>query len=175
MVNKIDKRVEDFEKSAPDIVCPRLRDWLSDNKYFELPASTKYHGAFDGGLYLHSRGITRMLEEYTAAGLCKWEREESPFIIGMFHDLCKIDFYTKIDGEWEYRRNRMYPGHGENSVIILQKFMELTDQEIACIRWHMGAFCGKDDWNYLGRAVARYPEVLYTHTADMYVSKVKKL
>lgn len=171
-VDMIVDRIEQFNQKVPDLVSERMREWLINSKYFDLPASTKYHGVFDGGLYLHSMEVTKMLEEYTASGLCKWDRVESPFIIGMFHDLCKIDFYIKVDGEWEYRRNRIYPGHAENSIILLQRFIELTDQEIACIRWHMGAFSSKEDWSYYSRAVSRFQEVLYTHTADMHASKV---
>ena len=49
----------------------------------------------------------------------------------------------------------------------------MTDEEIACIRWHMGAY-EKDTrlWNYYGNAIAEYPNVLYTHTADMIASKI---
>ena len=51
--------------------------------------------------------------------------------------------------------------------------MELTDEEIACIRWHMGAFDDQKNWDYYGRAIEKYPNVLYTHTADMIASRIK--
>ena len=65
------------------------------------------------------------------------------------------------------------PGHGDKSVIMLSKYITLTDEEIACIRWHMGAY-EKDTtmWNYYGKAIEKYPNVLYTHTADMIASKI---
>ena len=42
-----------------------------------------------------------------------------------------------------------------------------------CIRWHMGAYDDEKNWNILGRAIEEYPNVLYTHTADMIASRVK--
>lgn len=43
----------------------------------------------------------------------------------------------------------------------------LTNEEIACIRWHMGAFDDRNNWEYYTRAVAKFPNVMYTHAADM--------
>ena len=39
-------------------------------------------------------------------------------------------------------------GHGEKSVIILQKFIRLTDEESIAIRWHMAAFDPAIHFNY---------------------------
>ena len=41
-----------------------------------------------------------------------------------------------------------------------------------CIRWHMGAFDDKENWNSYGRAVTNFPNVLYTHTADMAAARI---
>ena len=50
--------------------------------------------------------------------------------------------------------------------------MKLTEEEVACIRWHMGAFDDQKFWNYYTAAVKKYPNVLWTHTADMIASQV---
>lgn len=42
-----------------------------------------------------------------------------------------------------------------------------------CIRYHMGAFCPKEEWNDYTRAVRAYPNVLWTHQADMLASHVE--
>jgi len=52
---------------------------------------------------------------------------------------------------------------------LLQK--SLTEEEILCIRYHMGAY-NCDDWEGYDKAIRKYPNVLFTHTADMYASKV---
>ena len=43
---------------------------------------------------------------------------------------------------------------------------------MTCIRYHMGAFIDKEQWNDYTRAVEQYPNVLWTHTADMIASHV---
>jgi hypothetical protein len=55
------------------------------------------------------------------------------------------------------------------SIIMLQNIAPdaLTNEEIACIRWHMGAFDDRNNWEYYTRAVAKFPNVMYTHAADM--------
>lgn len=37
----------------------------------------------------------------------------------------------------------------------------------------MGAYDDKSVWNNLGAAIEQYPNVLYTHTADMVASRVR--
>ena len=52
--------------------------------------------------------------------------------------------------------------------------LQLTEEEAACIRWHMGAFTeDKDEWNYYNNAVKKHPNVLWTHTADMVAAKIQ--
>jgi hypothetical protein len=63
-------------------------------------------------------------------------------------------------------------GHGDKSVMLLSRFITLTEEEIFCIRFHMGA-CQTEDWNSYGKAIEKYQTVLFTHTADMYASRVK--
>jgi len=93
----------------------------------------------------------------------------------MIYDLCKMDAY-KIDPEnpfgWIHKDDLLIKGHGDKSVIILSTLMQLTEEEMLCIRYHMGAFTDKEEWNYYTRAVNKYPNVLWTHHADMLASHV---
>lgn len=148
---------------------------LVDLGYFVKPASLNYHGAYRGGLFDHSLVMTQHLVYLTEQLDLKWSRAESPYIVGMFHDLCKCDDYIYDELEREFVRNDepLLPGHGEKSVMMASRFTNLTDEEIMCIRWHMGAFDDSKNWNYYGKAVEKYPNVLYTHTADMYASRIK--
>lgn len=104
----------------------------------------------------------------------QWNESRSAWLVGMFHDLCKVDdyCYNWAGNKWEWNKNQILTGHGEKSLIMLQRHITLTEQEIACIRWHMGSFTDQKEWEYYGRAVERYPAVLFTHTADMYASHV---
>ena len=66
---------------------------LKSDGFFTAPASTKYHGAYEGGLFEHSLNVTNSLVELTKQNSLTWGRPESPYIIGMFHDICKQDQY----------------------------------------------------------------------------------
>lgn len=166
----------------------KLRNWLKENNYFTAPASTKYHGAYEGGLFDHSYQVYKRLLELTVNNGLQWERPESPFIIGMFHDLCKCDQYIKKEGfrtdipgmdiiqynvgyHYEYNENTLLKGHGSKSVMLLSQFMSLTEEEMLCIRYHMGAY-EKEEWKELDLAIHKAPNILYVHLADMIASKL---
>lgn len=153
--------------------------YLKENQFFTKPASLKYHGACEGGLYRHSFLVADTLVKYTKNLKLKWQNDRSPFLIGMFHDICKMDNYkykpfTDNDDRlvpYVWNDSQILKGHGDKSVMMLSQFFKLTAEEIACIRYHMGAY-ETDDWDNFDRAIREYPNVLYTHTADMYASKV---
>ena len=166
----------------------RFLNWLDRNGFFDAPASTKYHCNYPGGLYDHSSAVYLRLKKLTEDNRLTWQRPESPFIIGMFHDLCKIDQYKIKDEvikmqedypdlahdipiEYEYNNNVLLKGHGSKSVMVLSQFIPLTEEEMLCIRYHMGAY-ETDDWSEFDRAIKKYPNVLWTHQADMLASKV---
>lgn len=136
--------------------------WLVKNGYFSLPASSEFHGNTYCGLFDYSAEVANTLAEYTERLGLKWQRPESPMLVGYFHDLCETtDRY-------------LLKGHGEKSVMLLATKMRLTEEEMLCIRYHMGAY-NTDEWVQFDLAIHKYPNVLYTHTADMYASKVSRL
>lgn len=163
-----------------------LLDFLNEG-FFTAPASTKYHGAYEGGLYDHSKQVFLRLKELTEKNDLKWQRNESPFIVGFLHDVCKYDQYNKLAGErisgsdtllygdgmfhYEYNTNTLLKGHGSKSVMLLSQFINLTEEEMLCIRFHMGAY-EKDEWSEFDKAIRKYPNVLWTHMSDMLASKV---
>ena len=178
-----------------------IRPHLEGIGFFTAPASTKYHGAYEGGLYDHSRMVFLRLQDLTNKLNLQWERPESPFIIGMFHDLCKCDQYNlitdadysgcenpelateedikngyKLASHYEYNTKTLLKGHGSKSVMLLSKYMQLTEEEMLCIRYHMGAYGNeheqKDEWAGFDLAIRKYPNVFYTHAADMIASKI---
>lgn len=53
-------------------------------RIFTAPASTKYHGNYEGGLFDHSFMVMNLLVELSAANGLKWKRPASPFLVGMF-------------------------------------------------------------------------------------------
>lgn len=152
-----------------------IKPKLDECGFFEAPASTRYHGAYTGGLFQHSANVTMALIMLTKNLGLTWEREDSPVVIGMLHDLCKIDQYkyNQDKGCYTYSNDPVVKGHGVKSVIYAQRYgIELTEEEIACIIYHMGAFTPQDEWNDYNAAIKKFPNVLWTHTADMVASQI---
>lgn len=167
------ERLNEYFKFMPPLNLDH--ETLDNMGFFEAPASIKYHGAYEGGLFYHSLEVAKELVNLTEKLGLEWERPESPYIVGMFHDLCKVDNYKRDieTGKYIYNPDMILCGHGDKSVIMTMQYMNLTDEEIMCIRWHMGAYeTDPKMWNYYGKAIEAYPNVLYTHTADMIASKI---
>lgn len=154
-----------------------LLEYLEAAGFYEAPASKGHHGAYKGALFDHSLQVTYELINLTDRLELKWQRKESPDIVGMLHDVCKMDDYMLSENEGntvvEWNKERIWPGHGEKSLIMLMSHIELTEEEKMCIRYHMGAFTDSKEWEFYSRAVRNYPNVLYTQTADMIASQIK--
>lgn len=132
-----------------------LLKWLETSDFFYCPASTKYHGNYEGGLLEHSLNVYDNFLKILP--LVDFEDNNPPTqetiaIITLFHDLCKVNFYKKglrnvkgEDGKWfskeVYEVDEKVPlGHGEKSCMLIQQFMRLSIDELLAIRWHMGGF-----------------------------------
>lgn len=129
-----------------------LMNWIKGTDFFTAPASTRYHGSYEGGLVVHSLNVYRELMK-----LCRWYgyqvTEESMAIVSLFHDICKIDCY-KVEmrwrkdennrweqyATWKFDEDYSFGGHGSKSVYLIQNFMKLNPVEAAAINSHMGAW-----------------------------------
>lgn len=170
--------IEIFQNLMGDLVKEESLKWLDRNGFFSAPASTKYHYVFPGGLFEHSLNVALELISLTEKLKLTWSRPESPYIVGMFHDLCKIDqyIYNPILKKYEWNSDQPLKGHGDKSIVYIEKYIcQLTDEEKACIRWHMGAFDEKENWTKYTNAIHEFKNVLFTHTADMIASHIDEL
>lgn len=160
-----------------------VKDFLNTYGFWNAPASTKYHGNYPGGLAEHSLAVAKNLLMLTEKLDLKWDNPGSPFVVGLLHDVCKMDQYKLDDTymidlvtkgyRYSYRNDSVFSHHGEKSICMLASCVTLTPEEIACIRWHMGAYeTDTDEWKYYGNAIKKYPNVLWTHTADMMASHI---
>ncbi len=163
----------------------KLLEYLDSpqSDFFTAPASTRFHGSYEGGLLEHSVNVYHCLKDYLSRERVKEMyqlsfSEETIAIVSLLHDLCKINCYTKgtrnvkdKNGVWqtvptfEYQDEMPY-GHGEKSVYIISGFMRLTREEAFAIRYHMG-FSGNEPANSVGAAFEKYPLGFALSTADM--------
>lgn len=161
----------------------KVVEFLEKSDFFKAPASTRFHGAYEGGLAEHSLKVYEILKEKIKHSPIEINTpEESLIIIALLHDICKANFY-KVDyrnaknalGEWEkvpyYTIEDTIPyGHGEKSVMMLTEYIKLTNEEKYAIRWHMGFSEPKELYTTLGVAFKKYPVALLIHEADLETS-----
>lgn len=153
----------------------KVRAELRKTSFYTDPASTKYHGSYPGGLAEHSTNVRYNLARLTNALDLEWSDPESIDIIALCHDICKVGAYIQNeDGTYTY--NPDHPkGHGDLSLSRAMVWIPLTAEEKACIRWHMGAYDVKENWNLYNEAIHRWPNVLWTHTADMMATHIDEV
>ena len=160
----------------------KLLDFLlNGSDFFTAPASTRYHGAYEGGLVEHSLNVYDCLADMVDRLHERYGIEysdESIAIAGLLHDICKVNFYKTSyrnvkdeTGRWQsvpyYTIEDTLPyGHGEKSAYIVSAYMRLTRDEAFAIRYHMG-FSGTEDPGNVGRALEMFPLAYATCCADM--------
>lgn len=171
-----------------------VKTFLAESDFYTAPSSTRYHCAFEGGLMVHSLLVYYCLAKKVTApiwkGIIGQTSPETILIVALFHDICKVNFYqqdwknakiyspsgSKHDAkgayDWEsvpiYTCDDKAPlGHGEKSVIeLLRHGLQMTDEEIYAIRWHMG-FTDKSDPLNVGNTFKICPLAYAISEADM--------
>ena len=191
-------KIKLFKQLVSDIIqrdgIENLMEWLeNETDFFKAPASTRYHGSYEGGLLEHSLNVhDRLLWEMENLVGKGWEEIYSPetiAIVALFHDLCKIDRYILVekwrkdsDGQWEsydaydYNREKSEMGHAAQSVFYLQKFIQLSEVEAQAIYWHMGAY-DISPYSTLAHCSETFkwnPLAFLTHRADMAATYVSE-
>lgn len=150
-----------------------LLAWLEATDFFKAPASTRFHGAYPGGLVKHSLNVYYALIGNFTIRECSGE---SVAIVALLHDICKVGYYRQEqDGTYSVK-DRLPMGHGEKSVYLVMKHMDLTDEEALAIRWHMGAYddAFRGGSRALGAAQDKCALVLALHHADMLATQEEK-
>ena len=157
----------------------KLLEWLDTTDFFRAPASTRYHGACEHGLVMHSLNVYHALAERYAD---ENDNPESVALCALLHDLCKANFYktstrnakNETTGQWEkvpyYTIEDAFPfGHGEKSVFLIERFMKLKTSEAIAIRWHMGGFddAARGGSFAISQAYDMYPLAVKLHLADL--------
>lgn len=167
-----------------------LIKFLDENDFFTAPASTRYHGAYEGGLAEHSLNVydamialDKMLNEVYGMPKCD---KNSLTLVALLHDVTKINTY-KVEQKWRKDANGKWEaynayvskpdldmGHAPKSIFYIQQFIKLTPEEAQAIFWHMGAYDTSEYTNYngMGNAYTNNSLAYKLHTADMMATYV---
>lgn len=155
-------------------------NFLEKTDFYTAPASTKYHGNYEGGLLEHSMKVYEVLKHNVKTSVIDIEvSDDTLILVALLHDICKVNYY-KTDyrnaknerGEWEkvpyYTVDDTIPyGHGEKSVMMITEYLKLTSEEKYAIRWHMGFTEPKEMYGTISAAYKKYPLALLLHEADL--------
>ena len=158
----------------------KVIELLKNSDFFEAPASTKYHDNFKGGLCYHSlkvyNNLVRLNKEYDLHF-----DESSMIIMGLLHDICKINCYVKdkknvkVGGNWmtvDYWsfKDELPIGHGQKSVILLlEQGISLTNLELTSIVGHMNGY-DKSDMFDASNIFNLDSDTIWLHLADFIAS-----
>lgn len=175
-------RKEDFIRIYTQYIkrpgADKLLAWLEETDFFTAPASTRFHGNYEGGLCEHSVNVweelVRILKAYPEIKVTA----ETAAIVTLLHDLCKIGCYkvemrnAKVNNVWiqrptyVFKEDFCYGGHGSKSVYLAQKYMTLTDAEAVAINCHMGAWDRIPTDYSIGSAFDEFPLAWLLSMAD---------
>lgn len=165
-------------------------EYLDKAGFFTAPASSNRHLNKECGLLEHSLNVYDVAHKLCES-MCSLRPEiaerlphESVIIAALLHDVCKTNVYRKTqrwrkdeNNRWESYDgydadySRFPVGHGEKSVIMLLRLgLELTNDEIVAIRWHMGAwdlsFQSYESKSNISVASDNYPLAAIIQAAD---------
>ena len=174
------KFIEYYQANIHREGADRLLEWLQTTDFFTAPASTRYHCACPSGLVQHSVNVYEvMMEKHFDP---ETDSAESFALCALLHDVCKAQFYkistrnvkNEKTGQWEkvpyYTIEDAFPyGHGEKSVFLIERFVQLKPAEATAIRWHMGGFDDAARGGNFSISVAydKYPIAVKLHLADL--------
>ena len=184
MTNK-ERFIEIYKEKIKREGADRLLNFLlsESSDFFTAPASTRYHGNYEGGLLEHSLNVYDCLCDILSRPRIKEVygieySEERIAIAALLHDICKVNFYNVAfrnakneAGKWEsvpyYTIDDRLPyGHGEKSVYIISGYMRLTRDEAFAIRYHMGFSADKENHGNVGKAMEMFPLAFFLNCAD---------
>lgn len=157
---------------------------LDNLGYYEAPASANRHLNIKGGLALHSYLVYLNMKKLNKELDLRFN-DRFLIIVGLLHDVCKLGCYKPNilkNGEvsearpWLYEDTFPY-GHGEKSVWLLEKWINLTDDEVMAIRYHIGPFTYEtiSEWNRTKEQLIKTPywrAIMLAHHSDSLASSI---
>lgn len=152
-----------------------LNNYLEKHGLFSSPASTKYHLCVEGGLVIHSINVAKLALELKKS-LLPSASDESVILCALFHDCHKVTdgfsnptyIKNEINGTekqpYLWNKNQFSFSGAHKSLLIISKFIELTQDEMQAIAYHDGPYV--DAWQDI--ASDPYPLTFLIHFADLW-------
>ena len=179
MKNKdIKEQIELFLKQTGRKGIDNLLKYMDKIGFYTAPASTKYHGAAAGQLAVHSLNVFIAAIDLAVAwcgDLWLEANIDSIIICALLHDLGKTGQFNKplyipndVATPYKYNKDLLTLDHEVGSVIEIQKYITLTEDEQQVIAWHNGLYGIFAD-RIKGRETPLY---MIIHFADMWASRV---
>lgn len=194
----IAKNKEEFKNLLSSIDREGIDDiiqYCEEHDMYVAPSSTRFHLCSKGGLLQHSLNVYNAAKNMlfdNGDGTYSYKingtevariSEDTLKISTLLHDFCKMDTYKPTYGtkkyddgseretitKWSFKEELPF-GHGEKSVYVINKMMDLTEEEASAIRWHMGAFGNEEQSWPMTNAIKKYPIIWAIHNADMEAS-----
>lgn len=163
-----------------------LLNWLETTDFYTAPASSKFHLMCEGGLCQHSLNVyQRLYDDCKQEGMFDYRTTEdtqnlmeSIAIVSLFHDICKANFYKLSErnvkneyGDWikvpyyTIDNQGILVGHGYKSARIVNRYINITDEEYMAIVHHMG-YSAEDNIGHISEIFHKSKLTLLLHIAD---------
>lgn len=140
---------------------------LDEIGFFKAPASTKYHGNYEGGLIDHCWNVFHLFGCFNLQYKLDL-KYDTVAIVSLLHDVCKSQLYIKTENGYEFNKEVGDKGHGKYSLEIIKKFIKLTEIEEQIIKYHMGMYMTIE-------FAAGYGEYALSHLRDAFNNHAVKL
>ena len=180
-----------------------LIDYLDTQTDFKTaPASTKYHGAKEGGLLEHSLLVYNTMDNIIRS-IGANIPDDSIKICALLHDISKVNLYEKTsfnkkvykpngtkhdelgNFDWEttigyktvdYENKFIYSNHEATSEFIVRQFIPLHIEESVAILHHHCSL----NYDSVGKEIIsdiynKYPIAVFLHSADMIATFYNKI
>lgn len=169
---EIKHRIIELLRSTKREGIDKLIAYMEESGFFTAPASTKYHGSYEGGLAKHSWNVYRHFAELLEI-TGNVVPLDSVIISALLHDLCKVGAYLGTAKPYVY--NDQHPkGHALLSIERARAFIPTSSLEDGLIKYHMGPWAsfekseksGEFSLNTMLDVWQQYPAVKLLYFAD---------
>lgn len=177
----------------PNAALDMLTEWLETSDFFTAPASTKYHGAYPGGLCEHSLDVYKNMEKLLSLHPEYYYESDTVKIVSLLHDLAKVNFYkrdfrnkkvyhengSKQDNngrfDWvseatyavDHDNRFVYGNHEETSEFLVRQYIPLSVEESVALLHHHAGMSWDSTKADISVVYNKYPLAAFLHTADM--------